>query len=491
MTLGPASKRSMAEAFAVQLGTRGLGMAASMVTVALTTRYLGPESYGHLTTAIVFVGLWASLTELGIGAVIVRRATGGGGNLERLVRVNIGISVVYSLPLAALTAQTGWLVYRGSDEVTQMLLIISAGLTVTTLASCFEPVFLAYVKFRAVAAADLAGRLISLGATVFLVYYHADVVWFAVVQLAPPAAQLVIQYVAARRIIDVRPILSWSESVQLLSESASQTLVLIIAIAYWRADGVILSLVSTSEQVGVYGLAYSLAFTVTAVSTFYLSSTLSTTTSLFARDRDAFARFVERGVEAMLFIGVPIAVIGSLLSPHIVELIGSSEFVADGAPTLSLLCVAVAVSFLTSVISQAVFAAHDQAFLLRLNVANLAANIALNFILAGRFGAVGAGMALCTSEVIGLLVVSWRLSRRSPFRMSWLYMLRLLPSVLASAAVAYLLRDLLPVLVVVACAAGIYLISNLVIGPVKLGVVRQMMARNADAEDDSSVEASR
>lgn len=459
---------------------RALGMIASVVTVAVTTRHLGPLSYGHLTTAVMFVGLWTSLTELGVGAVIVRRVTSGTGDLARLVRVNSGLSVMYCIPLAMLAASTGFLTYRGDSEVVAMVLIVCCSLALTTLASCFEPVFLAEVRFTAVAVSDLLSRLVSLGGTIVLVAMHAHLMWFAVVQIIPPAVQLIVQGIAASRIIDCRPVFSLSESWDILRESLPQTGVLIIAVLYWRADGVILSLFSTADQVGVYGLAYTLAFTTSVVSTFFLSSTLSTMTRLFADSKDDFATFVVRSVETMLLVGVPVAVVGAMLSHSLVELMGSSEFVEDGGPSLALLFVAVGLTFLTAAISQALFAAHDQVFLLRLNIINLIVNIALNIALAPHFGAIGAGAALLFTEATGLIVVTWRLSRRSPYATPWLYLLRLGVPVAASVGVVLLASEL-PVLVTGALAAGAYFAVNLVVGPATLKSIKSMLAGGGDS----------
>ncbi|WP_158166247.1 flippase [Mycolicibacterium smegmatis] len=464
----------MARAFSQQLVFRALGMVASMLTVAVTTRYLGPSGYGHLTTAIVFVGLWTSLTELGIGAVVVRRVSAGRGDLGRLVRVNSGMSLVYCVPLFALAALSGVLVYRGEGEVVTMVLIVSGSLILTTVSSCFEPVFLARVRFTAVAWSDLVSRVVSLGATAVLVAVHADIVWFAVVQLVPPAVVLLIQGRAAARMVDWRPVFSFSESWDLLRESLPQTGVLIIAVLYWRADGVILSLRSTPDQVGVYGLAYTLAFTLSVLSTFFQSSTLSAATHSFAVDRDQFARFVSRSVESMLFVGAPIAVVGFLLAQPIVELVGSSEFGAHGGLALALLFVAVALTFVNAAISQALFAAHDQVFLFRLNLINLIGNVGLNIILAPRYGAVGAGAALIVAEAVGMLVVSWRLSRITPYRPPVAFALRLLIPLAVAGAVAIGLRHG-PVVIALPCAAAVYLVANAVVGPVTPRVIRALL----------------
>ena len=131
----------IARAFSVQLVGRALGMLASIVSVAMTARYLGPGRYGEITIAIVYIGMWYSLADLGIGTIIVRRVTSGRGDLERLVRVNSGLSLLYCVPLVALAAGSGLLIYDEAD-VQSMLVVMSTSLLMTTMTIRFEPVFL-------------------------------------------------------------------------------------------------------------------------------------------------------------------------------------------------------------------------------------------------------------------------------------------------------------------------------------------------------------
>ncbi len=476
VTRGRASSGRIARAFGLQLVARLVGLVASLATVVITTGHLGPVAYGHLTTAIVFIGLWTSLTELGIGAVIVRRVTSGAGDLAHLIRVNVGLSLTYCVPLSLVTLFTGWAIYRSAPEVVAMVAIVSGSLALTTLGSCFQPLFMTDVRFGAVAASDVGGRVLSLAGTIVLVRTDADLVWFAAVQLIPPLVILLMQGFVAQRTVRIRPIFSLSESWHLIRESLPQTGVLVIAALYWRADGFLLSVLSTPQQTGAYGLAYQISSNATVVSTVFLASSLSTMTNLFATDTAGFARFVQSSLEALLFIGAPVAVVGFILSPSLTSLLSSSEFVDQGAHILGLLLIAVAITFATSVLSQALFAAHDQVFLLRLNVINLIGNIVLNLVLIPLFGALGAGFALIVSEMIGLLVAAWRLQTRAPFRTPWHYMVHLGVPVAAAAVAALVLRHQF-VLIPLAVAAVVYLVANLALGPIRVSSVRAMVSR--------------
>lgn len=455
----------IAQAFSIQLICRVLGMLASVVSVAMTARYLGPGRYGQLIIAVAFIGMWNSLADLGISTVIVRRVTAGRDQLERLVRVNSGLALVYCVPLAVLAAGSGLLVYRDAD-VRVMLAVLSAQLLMLTMTTRFEPVFLATVRFSAVAISDVASRLATLTMVACLVATQANVIWFAVAQLIPPAVQLLIQGTAASRHVSLRPIFSLRESADLLRESLALMGVTVIAVLYWRTDGVILSLVNTHSEVGVYGLAYSIAGNTAIVATFFLKSTLSTATELFSRDVTAFAGFLRRSVELMCFVAVPIAGVGAVLAGPLIGLFGDHAFVGRGTPTLALLFVAAALRFVTATLSQGLFACHHQRFLFQLAIATLVVNVTLNFALDGRFGAVGAGVALVCTELFGAVIASWWLRRRCGYRTPTPFLLRTLAPTAASVVVVLLLSGQHVIQIVVAGAVA-YLGTSMAIGPVK------------------------
>jgi len=453
----------LAHAFSVQLICRALGMVASAVSVALTARYLGPGRYGQLTIAVAFIGMWMSLVDLGIGRVIVRRVAAGRADLERLVRIYNGMSLVYCVPLAVAAAVSGLLIYRDRD-VRVMLVVLSGQLLMMTMTTRLEPVFLATIRFTSVAVSDVIGRVAALAGISFLLAQQADVVWFAVVQLLPTGLQVLIQSRAAARHISLRPIFAPREAADLLRESLFPMGVTVITVLYWRVDGVILSLVNTHSEVGVYGLASSIAITILVVPAVFLRSTLSTATELFARDTAAFATFLRRSVELMSFLAIPVAVVGVLLSGPLIRLFGDQAFVGRGTPALALLFVAVALRCVTTTLGEGLFAGHRQRFWFWLSAVTLALNIALNLALAGRLGAPGTAAALVGTELVNMAIASWWLHRRCGYRAPAMFVLRLLVPTGASVAVTMLLRGQ-PVLGIVVAAAAVYLATSAAVGP--------------------------
>ncbi|OMC35307.1 teichoic acid transporter [Mycobacterium colombiense] len=469
----------MAHAFSIQLICRALGMLASVVSVAMTARYLGPGRYGQLSIAVLFIAMWTSLADLGIATVIVRRVTSGRGDLERLVRINSGLALIYCVPLAVLAAVSGLVIYH-DPEVRVMLVVLSGALLMQTMVTRFEPVFLATVRFSAVAISDVAARTGTLAMVACLVAMRSDVIWFAVAQLIPPAVQLLIQGAAATRHISVRPIFAPREAADLLRESLPLIGFLVVGLLYCRADGVILSLLSTHSEVGVYGLAFTIAFNTIVVSLIFHKSTLSTATELFSRDVAAFAAFLRRSVELMCFVAVPVAVVGALLSGPLIAFFGDSEFVARGTPTLALLFVAAALRFVGGTLGQGLVASHHQRILFWLTMATLVLNVALNLSLAGRYGAVGPGVALVCTELFNMVVSTWWLRRHCGYRTPVMFVLRLLIPTAASVAVTLLLSGHHVIVVLIAAAAS-YLATSAIVGPIGWSSLTSLRAKQLAA----------
>ncbi|OBJ23734.1 oligosaccharide flippase family protein [Mycobacterium colombiense] len=469
----------MAHAFSIQLICRALGMLASVVSVAMTARYLGPGRYGQLSIAVLFIAMWTSLADLGIATVIVRRVTSGRGDLERLVRINSGLALIYCVPLAVLAAVSGLVIYQ-DPEVRVMLVVLSGALLMQTMVTRFEPVFLATVRFSAVAISDVAARTGTLAMVAWLVAMRSDVIWFAVAQLIPPAVQLLIQGAAATRHISVRPIFAPREAADLLRESLPLIGFLVVGLLYCRADGVILSLLSTHSEVGVYGLAFTIAFNTIVVSLIFHKSTLSTATELFSRDVAAFAAFLRRSVELMCFVAAPVAVVGALLSGPLIAFFGDSAFVARGTPTLALLFVAAALRFVGGTLGQGLVASHHQRILFWLTMVTLVLNVALNLSLAGRYGAVGPGVALVCTEFFNMVVSTWWLRRHCGYRTPVMFVLRLLIPTAASVAVTLLLSGHHVIVVLIAAAAA-YLATSAIVGPIGWSSLTSLRAKQLAA----------
>jgi O-antigen/teichoic acid export membrane protein len=449
----------------LQLVSRLLSLPLALVTLSLATHYLGEHGYGVLTTAVVFAGLFDTFTELGIGTIIVRRVTAGEGSLSRLVGMNVALSTVYAIPLALVAGAAGLLVYNGEPTTQLAVLIVCARLIFTTLASCFEPVFDVHLRYEAVAASELGSRIVTLAVTALVVLTDAGLIMMCAVQILPQLVRMVVTGLAAHRMAGARPVLDPGATLRLVRESLPITLMIAIGVFYWRADGVLLSVLSNPAEVGAYGLALQLTSTFSLIPQVFCRSTLSTISKSFATDPIRFRAAMEKGYRFLLLCAAPVAILGWPLAERLVALVGSAAFIDRTTPVLQLFFVAVAVSFLNPLISDALIAGRQERFLTTLSATNLVLNIGLNAALIPMLGAVGTGIALITTHAAGVLVSQIRLRRIGVGLVPVGYLLRLVPA-LTLALGALWLTWKLPLVVPLAAAGIAYTLGTVAAGAV-------------------------
>ncbi|CAM3450863.1 flippase [Kibdelosporangium persicum] len=437
---------AIARGVALQVVARVTALPLAIVTLGVATQYLGEHGYGVMTTAIVFVGLFETLTSQGIGTVIVRRVSGRErASLSHLIGLDLTFSMVYAMPLALTAASIGVLTYP-DPEVQGAVLVLSAGLVCSAISSCFDAVFDVHVRYGTVATAEFFSRVATLGCAGAVALTDSGLLAMCAVQILPQVIKMVVTGFAAHRLTPLRPVGDVSAIMGLVRESIPFTLIMLIAVIYWRVDGVLLSLLSDTRQVAAYGIAVQLAFTLNMLPQVFSRTALSTINEGYATDPERFRRAVASGYRFLLLFATPVAVLGIPLAERLVTAVGSDEFAGGATPVLRLFFIACAISFLTSIISDAMVAAHQQKFLTRLSAANLIVNIALNIVLIPHFGAVGCGIALIVTELSGVVFTQVRLRRVGVDPLPVKYLVRLIPG-LNLSLLAMLLTWSLPLVV--------------------------------------------
>ena len=178
---------------------------------------------------------------------------------------------------------------------------------------------------------------------------------------------------------------------------------MIIASLYWRIDIVLLSAISSDEQVGLYGVSYRMVDALVTLPGFVLITLLPEFARL-AEQRPRFDEIVQKAFNVMQVGAVAVLVPSVVFAPEITEVIGGSDF-RDAAPVLQLLMVAVALTYLSAPVAQAFTALNEQRRLLPLAIVLLGANVGLNLALIPVWGAEGSALAFALTEVLHIAVI--------------------------------------------------------------------------------------
>src|ERR671917_2434591 len=98
------TRRLVASNTAVQVAGKVVMLGMGLVSIAVITRYLGPDDYGRYTLALTYMQLFAVLADVGLFTIVVREISRDPERTERLVGNTLTLRLLLAAVAIALAA---------------------------------------------------------------------------------------------------------------------------------------------------------------------------------------------------------------------------------------------------------------------------------------------------------------------------------------------------------------------------------------------------
>jgi O-antigen/teichoic acid export membrane protein len=465
------TRRRVASNTAVQLVGKGVVLGLGVISIAVLTRYLGPEDYGRYTLALMYVQLFGVLADVGLYTTVVRDISKQPERTEELVGNVLTLRLVLSIVVIAVAALVS-LALPYDHTVRVAILLAGIPLLLGMLTTSFVAILQSRLQMGRSAIADVAGRAASLG--LVLLIAGLDLGFYPVLGAAAggEAVTLLVVWLLTHRLASIRFRAQPAVWRSLMRAAIPLGLALAINALYFRADTLIISLYEPYGQVGLYTLAYRILELALVVGTVMLNTSFPVLSRAVAQDRSRALQAIQETADVFVVLGAPLVAAGLVLAPQIVDLAAGEDF--DGSVTpLRILLGAGALAWINGVFGYALIAKERQAAALWLNASALVFNVALNFILIPPYGIEAAAFVTVGSELL-ILLGSYPLMRRHfgffPTPRT------LVPAVAAAAAMAGLLwlLDDGPLLLLAPLGAAVYAALIWLISPHSRTLVRAL-----------------
>ena len=318
-----------------------------------------------------------------------------------------------SIPLRALvsSAAIGAAVGLGmvlpfNDRTKVAILISSIGAFLTLLTVAVVPVLQAQLKMHLSVGAHLAGRLATLGADPRARSRSTSASRPSWPRRSPGSrSRSRSTSCVVARLVPLRPVVDRTYWRSLLGTSIVLGVAIAVAQVYFRIDAVLIALIRSSEEVGLYAAAYKFIELSDLVVVAVGVSLLPPLARFVATD-DARARpLVQRAFDVLVAAAAPLSVGMLAFADEIVTLTAGEDF-ADAADALRLLSPYVLFSFAAGALWRVMLASGRDRALLAIALVVLVANVALNVALLPVYGFEAAAVVAVASEVVGLTLVA-------------------------------------------------------------------------------------
>lgn len=381
------------------MGDKILRMGVGLLVGVWVARYLGPEQFGAMNYAMAIVALFGAIAGLGLNGIVVRdlvqKPDGTSLTLgTAFVLQLIGGFLAFVLAVAAIS------IMRPADDLARTMVAILGFALVFKAAEVVKYWFESQVKSKYTVWAE-SGVFLALAAIrVVLILNQAPLlafVWAALAETALAGVFLLLIY--SRKVGALsRWTASFSRVKGLLMESWPLILGSMASMINMRMDQVMLGSMVNNTVVGNYSAAVRLAEIWLIVPGIIGSSIYPAIIAAKERSEELYRQRILQTTKLMAASVMPVAVIISLLSDHIVHLVYGKQFASAG----NYLAI-----YIWTGVPYLVFFVLNQMFYIEgllkvgfvVSVFAVSSNILLNFILIPMFGAIGAAFATLATAV--------------------------------------------------------------------------------------------
>lgn len=372
-------------------------MGAGFVVAILLARTYGPDGLGLITTATASVLIVMGFSALGLSGVLVRELVekypDRGAIIATVTLAKFGVGTI----LLALLLLGLWLL-AGDPTLLGLSLVIGVGYLFTALDTVdalynAQEEFVRLVVIRLLAlTVSSAIKLCALAFDWGLVYVAVGYAFDYALMYGFPAVDLLLRRTRGVRDPDFRVGLDARELIALLKRSWPVIVSGGFAQINLKIDALLIATLASVGGVGLYSAASRLSEAWSVFAMALVTAVFPGLVRLARTNLSKYATALSKLLRELIWLAVAGAIVVSLLSPWIIELLYGPEFSA-AAGILSVHVIGGVFLFIRTAISRWLIVEELLIFSLVSHAAGAAVNVAANLILIPSIGIIGAAWA--------------------------------------------------------------------------------------------------
>jgi PST family polysaccharide transporter len=377
-----------------------------IVFTILLARLVGPEAFGIVAQAIVYIGIVGLLLDQGFSSALIQRRQVSPAMPGAVVSVNLTAGAVLMVLTVAIAP--AWASFMGTPELTLVLSLLAP--TLLLRAACVTPrsMLLRNMRFRTIGAVDITAALAggALGVTAAML---GASYWALVVQIVTTDAVMLLMLVLAGAGIAPNRQLGQLREVMAFSWRAFAAGLLVTSVSR-NIDNLLVGKFQGPEPLAFYSLAYRLMLLPIQLLTMTVGEVLFPAFSRKAEDLAAIRSELTLATRTLAALVLPAMALVAAAAPQLVAILFGAAW-EPAVPIIQVLAMVGAVQaiYQPSTIPVVLGLGHAG---LNLRYALLTTALSTAGIVAGLpFGPVGVavGYAAATAAIVP---VEWIIRRR-------------------------------------------------------------------------------
>lgn len=383
----------------------------TLLITLLIVRSLGPAGYGDFTKIFVFIGYFYSFADFGLNNIYIKLSNSQKNN--NLIRYLVGLRLIISIILAfaAITISL-FLPYDptvGIGYSPAVKIAIAVGsLTIVTQAlfTAANAFFQNKLRYDLSAVAAAIGTLVILSFVTLSTVLEAPLIYYVAAYVLGGMTFVTVSYliIFLKFRQKILPLFKIREFTNLAKQAFPVAVALIFNIIYFRVDVLILAYSRPTEEVGLYGLAYTFFEASLTVPIFFSNALYPLLARLHKENPLAYASQTKKWFMFLCAVSA-LHILGLRIVSYLIPLI-DSRFSFDASQTaLLILSAGIPFFYISALLWHLLIIGDKQRFLSAIYIIGAIVNVAFNLIFIPKYGYLAASTITVVSEVLIALLL--------------------------------------------------------------------------------------
>ncbi len=467
--------KKVAHNSAIHIAGKGLSTFLGLIVVALITRYLGTEGYGNYITVITYLTFFGILADFGLVLVTTQMISEHKADEKRIIN-NLFTLRFFSALIFLGLAPMLVVFFPYSPLIKTGVALTALSFFFITLNQVLTGLFQKHLELKWVVLAENIGRVALLVGVIVAMTLNANLLAILVAVVAGSLLNFLTLFISARRFVRIRFTFESKIWKQIISRAWPIGISIAFNLIYLRADTLILTLVGTQSEVGIYGAAYRVLDILLMLPVLMMGVVLPIlTTAWTAKNLQRFTRGIQKTFNVFIMLILPILAGAIMFATPVMVFIAGSAFAPSG-PILTILLLAFTAATISTLFGHTTVAINHQKKVIWIYAVDAVLSVIGYIIFIPQYGMVGAAWVTVFSELFAAVVLAWYIIHHTKVRIQ----LSILTKTILASGIMFCVLWLLPswhVLVMIAIGIIVYTLALFATGALSRSEVKQLLSR--------------
>ncbi|VVB84518.1 Polysaccharide biosynthesis protein [uncultured archaeon] len=372
--------------------------AIDFFVLVFLSRYLGSNGFGVYSFIFTYLFFFGIFANLGIKKVLMRELAheniDTGKYVGNAIFIKLFLSIISMFLSVLIVNLLGYPL-----ETRELAYIACVSLLFLSLEETFSAIFLVNLKSKYTVISSFSAKIISAISTLSIIYYKLDLRYIFIAYVISTFINLLVTFHFSRKYL--KPKYEWDVNIVkvLFKSTIPLALTQILAMIYYKIDVIMLSVMKTFSDVGLYTAGYRLTDALNIIPQALAQTTFPLMAKYHLTSKKSFTELYERSMMIMFMIGLPIALGTTILSEKIVIFIYGASFLPS-ALVLSILIWAEIMIFFRQILNNVVIAMNREKIIPYIAGSMASLNVFINILVIPKYSYIGASVTTLVTQFL-------------------------------------------------------------------------------------------